>query len=179
MRARARATATLATMLLGLAGCGQSPVQVTVGGRMLTALDQGYFTTTGTQYCNAAAPGELMLDFVDYNYICDPHNPPQRDPALSHMELQLVLAQDPNLNPARAYVVGTADCTNGPTAEAIARFLHYPPNSKMPDVTTQADSGTVTLSSFPKDRTKAIVGSFDLVYGATHVKSSFSVYACN
>jgi hypothetical protein len=165
-----------------LCGCGSSSQQFTVDGHTMTVLDQGYFTTSGVDYCMAGAPGQMLIDFVDYNYICDPHHQPQRDPAVQHYELQIVLSMNnPQRDPFMPYQVGPADCTNGPTMEAIVRFLHYPANAKSPDTTTQADSGTVTITK-PLPVNKAqnpLLGNFDAVFGGTHLKSTFSIYACN
>jgi hypothetical protein len=163
-----------------VAGCNAAPVQLTVGSQTLTVHDQGYYHTDGVDYCNAGAPGQTMLDFVDYNFICDPRNQPQRDPAVQHLELQIVLSMNnPQRDPYMPYTVGMADCTNGPTMEAIARFLHYPANASKPDTTVQANSGTVQFTATPTDKGKPWVGTMDLVFGSQHVKQAFSIYACN
>jgi hypothetical protein len=173
-----------ASMLLAgviMAGCNAAPVQVTVGSQTLTVHDQGYYMTSGVDYCMAGAPGQMKLDFVDYNFICDPRNQPQRDPAVQHLELQVVLSMNnPQRDPRQPYVVGKADCANGPTSEAIAFFLHYPANSTTPDNgPVQADSGSVQFTQYPTDKAKPWVGTMDLAFGSQHVKQSFSIYACN
>ena len=175
-----RAPFIFAGLITLVAGCGSSPVTITVGTQTLTIKDEGYFTTSGVDYCAAAAPGEMLLDFVDFNFLCDPKNPPERDKAVPHTELQIVLSMNnPLRDPRKPYVVGVADCQNGPTAEAIGRFLHYPPNSTQPDMTMQATSGNVTITQFPSDKTKPWVGTYDLVFNNTHVKEAFTIYACN
>jgi hypothetical protein len=168
------------SLALPLAGCGGSPVTLTIGSQSLTIQDQGYFTTNGVDYCMAGAPKQMLLKFVDYNYICDPKNQPERDPGVAHLELDIILSMNnPLRDPRQPYVVGHADCVNGPTAEAIAELVHYAPNGKSPDTTTQADSGSVTFTSYPTDRTLPWVGTYDLTFGSSHVKQPFTIYACN
>lgn len=167
-------------LVVSLAGCGGSPVTLTIGSQSLTIQDQGYYTTNGVDYCMAGAPKQMLLKFVDYNFICDPKNQPERDPGREHLELDIILSMNnPLRDPRLPYTVGRADCTNGPTAEAIAELVHFPPNGKAPDTTTQADSGSVTFTSYPTDRTKAWAGTYDLVFGGSHVKEPFTIYACN
>jgi hypothetical protein len=172
-----------ACMLLAgvvLAGCNAAPVQFTVGAQTLTVHDQGYFLTNGVDYCNAGAPRQMKLDFVDYNFICDPRNQPQRDPAVPHLELAVVLSMNNTLRDLlKPFVVGPADCANGPTSEAIGFFLHYPANSTKPDMTVQATSGSVQFTETPADKGKPWVGTMDLAFNAQHVKQAFSIYACN
>jgi hypothetical protein len=175
-----RAAISFTAVAVALAGCNAAPVTITVGSQTMTVLDEGYYTTTGVDYCMAGAPNQMLLKFVDYNYICDPKNQPERDPAVQHLELDIILSMNnPLRDPKQPYVVGTADCTNGPTAEAIAEFIHFPANAKTPDSTTQADSGNVTFTQYPTNRSLPWVGTFDLVFGAQTVKQAFTIYACN
>jgi hypothetical protein len=165
-----------------LAGCSPAPMTITVGAQSFTVRDQGYYRTTGVDFCMAGAPVQMKLDFVDYAFICDGTTPPQRDGAVAHLELTIVLAMNDFMmrDPRKPFVVGKADCTNGPTAEAIATLLHYAPNAKQPDPNPpEADSGTVQLTQYPSDPAKPWVGTMDLGFGGQRVKQAFSMYACN
>ena len=184
-----RATIWMAALLPWvLVGCGGSSPTFKVAGNTLTVNDQGYFITDGRfDYCQGGGQGQLTLDFVDYNFICDPKNLPQKAPESPHTELRVVLVTGPSPDYLTHYPtqkgpfnVATADCTNT-GAPAIAQFLHYPNghDGVKPDSTMAASSGTVTITQFDPTKVKPLVGSFDLHFGGDELKTSFTIFACN
>ena len=70
---------TLLLVALAVVGCGGDG-SIKVGNQSLTIRDQGYFYSDSHDYCSAGGAGQMLLDFVDYNFICDPGNAPQKDP---------------------------------------------------------------------------------------------------
>jgi hypothetical protein len=175
----------LAVAGLGMAGCGGGTKSYSAGQYSLTVGDQGYYSYSDSFACHAGGVGELVLNFVDFNYLCDPGTPQQRDENQEHVTFQLVItvgvAPDyngvyPTMMP---YEVGTANCIDGPTSPAIAQFLHYAPKGQSPDRVLQADSGVVNIKEFWPDKSNALKGNFDVKFGAEEIKDSFSIESCN
>jgi hypothetical protein len=175
------------TAAAALAGC-DNEAHYKVGANSVTVRDKGYFYTDGHfDFCPGAGAGQLLLDFVDYKYLCDPNNPPALDPAIPRYELRIILtigvAPDFNANNAyptmAPYEVATADCQVA-GAPAIGQFVHYPGNgATIPDSITTASSGSVRITQFDPTRAKPLVGNFELHFGTDVVKDSFSLEACN
>jgi hypothetical protein len=178
---------TLGLLMLAGAtvGCGGGSVTYSAAGYNLTVGDQGSFWSSGVDECAAGGTGQILLDFVDFSYLCDPTHPSQRSASASHIEMQIILTigQPPDYNlhyPTMGpYEVGHADCKNGPTSPAIAQMLHYPPSTTTADRVVQADSGTVNITQFDATKMKPLTGRFDLKFGADEVKDSFTIYNCN
>jgi hypothetical protein len=166
-------------------GCGGSDTTYKAAGYTLSVGDEGYYSDAGSRFCPAGGTGQLLLDYVDYNFICDPKNAPQRDNRIDHLELQIILTvgQPPDYGQhyptAAPYPVGHADCKNGPTEAAIGQLLHYAAMATTPNRIVQADSGSVTIKQFDPNWKKTLTGNFDLKFGADEIKDSFSLEACN
>ena len=175
---------TLVASVFALGGCGGSS-EIKAAGMTLDIGDQAYFSFTGADACPAGGTGQLLLDFVDFNYLCDPNHPSGRSTNSAHVELQVIvtIGQPPDYAqhyPTLApYEVGTADCKNGPTMAAIGEMLHYPAGSTSPDRTVQADSGSVTFSQFDPAKMKQLKGHFELHFGGDTVKQDFALDSCN
>jgi hypothetical protein len=176
----------LAAMLVA-GGCGKGTGTYTVGGNTLTVRDSGYYYTDGRfDFCPGGGAGQLLIDFVDYNYICDPTHAPERDVALPHLETRIVLtigvAPDFNTNGAyptmKPYDVMPADCQND-GAPAIGQFLQYTAGLDKASSVALASSGTVTITQFDPTKAKPLKGSFDLRFGGDQVKDSFQLFNCN
>jgi hypothetical protein len=179
---------------LVLAGCGGGDKTYSVGGNTLTVRDQGYYYTDGTDYCATGGLGQMMLDFVDYNYICDPSHTPQKDATGPHAELRIILTvglasqgypTHPNMGLPYDSTPGvTPNCTagSGGTGDLIiGEFLHYPNGNDgtPPDSIQYATSAHLLFTQFDKTKMKPNQGNFDLKFGATELKDSFSIDSCN
>jgi len=173
---------------LGIIGCGDSHPNFTVGGNTMTVQDQGYFITDSRfDYCQGGGQGQLVLDFVDYNFLCDPMHSPDKAPESPHVELRIILITGPSPDYLTHYPtlmppfqVGTADCvTTG--APAVAQFLHFPNGHQgtVADSTVVAGSGTVTITQFDPTKKMPIKGSFDLKFGGDELKNDFTLFSCN
>ena len=177
-------------MLLVAAGCGGGAKTYSAASYSLTVADEGYFTSSGTDLCpNANAPGQMMLDFVDYDFLCDPKHPPARDKNQAHVEMRIILniglpptydGNFPGTRNSTPYPITPGDCTsaNG-IGSNQAEFLHYGPGDVDPDMTLGADSGTVSISQFDANKVKPLMGEFDLHFGGKEVKDTFKLFACN
>ncbi len=171
---------------VAVAGCGGDTKSYSAGSYALTVGDKGYFSYSDSHECRAGGIGELVLDFVDYNYICDPSQPPQRDENLEHITFQIIITigappdyngSYPGKNP---YTVSNqANCIQGPSSPLIAQFLHFAPKGQTPDRTLQADTGTLDITVFDPDHKKPLEGKFDLHFGAEEIKDSFKLESCN
>ena len=75
-------------------GCGGTDA-IKVAGNTMTIRDQGYFYSDNRDYCTNGGAGQMMLDFVDYNFICDPGHTPDKAPNSPHTELRIILTQGP------------------------------------------------------------------------------------
>lgn len=174
------------TMAL-LAGCGGKPTYK-VGAHSLALADEGYFYTDGTDYCGAGGLGQMMLRFVDYNYICDPNRGATPDPKVSpHSELDIILTvglqadgypNHPNMGlPYDSSVM--ANCTSNSDL-IVARFSYFPSGSSMPAAFVQySSSAHLLFTQFDKTKKTANKGNFDLHFGADEVKDTFSIFTCN
>lgn len=181
-----RATIVLAVALL--AGCGSKPVY-SVGGHRLVLTDEGYYYTDGTDYCGAGGLGQMMLRFVDYNYICAPGIGATPDPKVSpHAELDIILTtglqadgypNHPNMNlPYDA--TGTVNCMTGPSDLIVARFSYFGNGTDHPASFVAYDNQAhLQFTQFDKAKKKPNKGNFDLHFGADEVKDSFSIDTCN
>ncbi len=180
------------TILLGalaLVGCGNGGNQTfKVGGQTLTVRDQGYFYTDNADYCPKGGLGQMLLDFVDFNFICDPTHSPQKDPESPHVELRIILttgmAPDFAVHPNMGLPYDSTtmpDCQNGPGDLIIGEWLHYPNghDGTAPDSTRYATSAHLLFTQFDKTKAKPLQGNFDLKFGADEVKSNFTIYNCN
>jgi len=180
-----RASLVMAALLV--VGCGKGTPTYKVGVNSLSVRDSGYYYTDGHfDFCQGGGAGQMLLDFVDYDFICDPMHPAARDSQLPHIELRIILtigvAPDFNANTAyptmKPYEVQTADCVTA-GAPAVAQFLHFTPGLDKPDSTVTASSGSVTITQFDPTKAKPLKGSFDLRFGGDQVKDSFSLFNCN
>ncbi|MDB4965564.1 MAG: hypothetical protein JWN44_1253 [Myxococcales bacterium] len=180
-----RQTIVLAALLV--VGCGKGTPTYKAGANVLTVQDSGYYYTDNHfDFCPGGGAGQLLIDLVDYNFICDPTHPSERDVQLPHLEMRIILtigvAPDFNVNGAyptmKPYEVQPADCQTG-GAPAVAQFLHYTAGVTQPDSVVAASSGSVTITQFDPTRTKPLKGSFDLHFGGDQVKDSFSLFNCN
>jgi hypothetical protein len=180
-----RSSLIVVGLTVALVGCGGGTPTYSAAGYSVTVGDQGYYSYSDSFACRAGGVGELVLDFVDYNYICDPSNPPQRADNIEHVTLQIILTiglppdYAPHYPTKAPYEVGKANCIDGPTSPAIVQFLHYAPGGQTPDKVVQADSGSVTIAQFQPDKSKPLKGTFDVMFGGEHLKDSFSLESCN
>lgn len=181
-------TTILVALAIAVAGCGGGDQTFKVGNQSLTVRDSGYFYSDGTAYCDKGGLGQMMLDFVDYNFICDPGNPPQKNPDSPHVELRIILTQGPapdhltHPNMTIPYdSTTTPNCQTGPGDVIIGEFLHYPNghDGTAPDMIQYASSAHLQFTQYDATKAKPNQGSFDLKFGADEVKSSFTIYNCN
>ena len=181
---------TLLIASLMVVGCGGSGNEVTVGGDTFTIRDEGYFFTNGTDYCANGGLGQMMLSFVDYNYICDPGHPPDKAPNSPHLQLDIILttgtspdfATHPNMGlPYDSTLTTAPNCETGSGDLIVARIVHYPDGNAgtKPDRITYATSAHLLFTSFDKTKAKPNTGNYDLKFGTSEVKSSFTIAACN
>ena len=184
-----RTTILLLASLL-VVGCGGSGNEVSVGGDTFTIRDEGYFFTDGTDYCKNGGLGQMMLSFVDYNFICDPTHEPDKAPNSPHLQLDIILTQGPSPDFATHPNMGlpydstagvVANCETGSGDAIVARIVHYPDGNAgtVPDRIEYATSAHLLFTSFDKTKAKPNTGNYDLKFGASEVKSSFSIAACN
>jgi hypothetical protein len=169
------------------AGCGGGAKTFDVATYSLAVADEGYFMATDNAYCSTGSPGQMLIDFVDYDFLCDPTHQPARDNNVPHTELRIILNignpptfdnNYPGTSKSVPYPIQMGDCTNGIGADQ-AQFLHYPAMSTTPDMTIQADSGSVSISQFDITKVKPLMGQFDLKFGNKEVKDTFKVFSCN
>lgn len=184
-------TTILFACLLGV-GCGGSGSQVSVGQDSFTIRDEGYFFSDGTDYCMNGGLGQMMLSFVDYNFICDPTHTPDKAPNSPHLQLDIILTMGPSPDFGTHPNMGlpydstpgvTPDCEapNGSGDLIVARIVHYPDGNQgtVPDRITYATSAHLQFTSFDKTKAKPNTGNYDLKFGASEVKNSFSIASCN
>ena len=183
-------TTILAAAALLVIGCGGSGTTVTIGGDTFTIHDQGYFYSDAHDYCTFGGAGQMMLDFVDYNYICDPGHPPDKAPLSPHLELRIILTQGalpdhathPNMMLPYDSTAGvTPNCAAGPGDLIIAQLLHYPDGNDgtVPDRIQYATSAHLQFTFYDPTKAKPNQGNYDLKFGASEVKSSFTIATCN
>jgi hypothetical protein len=183
-----RSRALLAVAALSVVvGCNNER-RYSVGANSVTVRDEGSFYTDGHfDFCPGAGAGQLMLDFVDYKYLCDPNHTAELDPAIPRYELRIILtigtAPEFNANGAyptmKPYEAMAADCQVG-GAPAIAQWVHYSGNgTTTPDSVQTAGSGSVVITQFDPTRVKPLIGSFELHFGGDTVKDTFTLDACN
>ena len=175
-------------ILFVVAGCGGGAKTFDVAPYSLAVADEGYFITTGTDYCSTAnSPGQMLIDFVDFDFLCDPTHPQARDKNVAHTEMRIILnigvAPDfnnnyPGTRMSVPYPIVPGDCTNG-LGSNQAQFLHYPPMETTPDMVIEADSGSVSISQFDVTKTKPLMGQFDLHFGGKEIKDTFKLFSCN
>ena len=183
-----RTTLLFASLLV--VGCGGSGNEVTVGGDSFTIRDEGYFFTDGTDFCANGGLGQMMLSFVDYGFICDPGHPPDKAPGAPHLQLDIILTQGqapdfgthPNMGLPYDSTPGVSpNCETGSGDAIVARIVHYPDGNAgtVPDRIQYATSAHLLFTSFDKTKAKPNTGNYDLKFGASEVKSSFTIAACN
>jgi hypothetical protein len=183
-------TETILLAALAVAGCGSGGQTIKVGGKEMTIRDQGYFYSDTSDYCTAGGAGQMMLDFVDYNFICDPGHPPQKDPEAPHTELRIILTQGPlpdhltHPNMGLPYDSDPSvmpNCDTGPGDVILAQFLHFPNghDGVQPDGIQYATSAHLQFSEYDPTKSKPNKGSFDLKFGGDEVKQSFTIFNCN
>lgn len=177
-------------LALGAAGCGGDQAQFEAGGIALVAQDEGYYYTTGNDYCPAAAhPGQLLLDWVDHANLCNSDTVPV-DTMSEHTEFRIVLnvgvAPDwlghyPGIQ-KDPYMVQPGSCELGGQGSSQAMLMHYAIGGAV-DNTVEAQSGTVQFTQFSTDGSKPLEGDMNLTFNAggktTVIKKSFKLYACN
>ena len=181
------------TILLGallVVGCGGSDGTITVGGNTMTIRDSGYFYSDSHDYCAQGGAGQMMLDFVDYNFICDPSHTPDKAPTSPHTELRIILTQGalpdhlthPNMMLPYDSTSGvTPNCETGPGDVIVGQFLHYPDGNAntVPDQIIYASSAHLQFTQYDATMKTPNKGSYDLKFGANEVKGSFTIYNCN
>ncbi|HXU68130.1 MAG TPA: hypothetical protein VN947_02315 [Polyangia bacterium] len=181
---------TILLLTLGLVGCGGSGNQITVGGNSMTIRDEGYFYSDTPDYCPAGGAGQMMLDFVDYNYICDPSHAPDKAANAPHYELRIILTQGAAPDHATHPNMGlpydndpsvTPNCQTGPGDVIVGEFLHYPDGNQgtQPDMVQYASTAHLQFTSFDPTKAKADTGNYDLHFGGSEVKGSFTIFNCN
>lgn len=181
---------TILLAALSLIGCGGSSQTITVGSDTFTVADEGYFYTEGTDYCATGGMGQMKLAFVDYNYICDPAHTPDKAPNSPHLELDIILtlglppdyATHPNMGLPYDSTPGvTPDCETGTGDVIIGRLLHYPDGNpaSAPDRIEYATSAHLLFTLFDKTKAKPNQGNYDLKFGTSEVKGSFTIASCN
>ena len=177
-------------LTLGVVGCGGSGNTVTVGSDTFTVRDEGYFYSDGHDYCAAGGNGQMMLDFVDYDFICDPTHQPDKAPGSPHLELRIILTQGPlpdhgthpNMGLPYDTTPGvTPDCANGPGDIIVGQLLHYPDGNAgtVPDRIEYADTAHLQFTFYDPTKMKPNTGNYDLKFGGGEVKSNFTIAACN
>ncbi len=178
-----RRSTMMVALVMGMAsfgaGCGADDPVFTVGGQKLTVKDSAYFQAP--YFCNALSQQQVEIRFVEFKYgpTCMGEGDMGDGSANERRELKLTLGYGGHPNMRLPYAVGKVDCAIGPGEEAVASFLHYPAGARLPDSTTQADSGSVMLDFFDVTNAKPARGTFDLTFGADKVKGSFETFSCN
>jgi hypothetical protein len=181
---------TILLAALWVAGCGGSNTTFTVGGQTMTVRDSGYFYSDGHSYCPGGGAGQMMLDFVDYNYLCDPGHPPDKVPLSPHTELRIILTQGPlpdhlthpnMMLPYDSTAGVQPNCDSGPGDVIVGQFLHFPDGNDgtLPDKVVYATSAHLQFTQYDTTKAKANSGSYDLKFGADEVKGSFTLFTCN
>lgn len=183
-------TTTILLFALGWVGCGGSGSTISVGGDSFSVRDEGYFYTDGTTYCTNGGAGQMMLSFVDYNFICDPTHQPDKAPNSPHEQLDIILTQGvspdhlthPNMGLPYDSTPGvTADCEKGSGDLIVARLVHYPDGNAntVPDRITYATTAHLLFTSYDATKAKPNTGNYDLKFPQGEVKNSFTIAACN
>lgn len=183
-----RTTLLFASLLV--VGCGGSGTEISVGQDTFTVRDEGYFFTNGSDYCANGGLGQMMLSFVDYNFICDPTHTPDKAPNSPHLQLDIILTQGqspdfathPNMGLPYDSTPGVqANCETGSGDAIVARIVHYPNGNDgtVPDRIQYATSAHLLFTSFDKTKAKPNTGNYDIKFGASEIKNSFSIAACN
>jgi len=183
---------TLLFACLAVVGCGGGGNTVTVGGDSFEIKDEGYYFTNGSDYCANGGLGQMKLAFVDYNFICDPGHIPDKAPNSPHLELDIILTQGaspdfathPNMSLPYDSTPGvTPNCeqAGGSGDLIVARLVHFPDGNDgtVPDRIQYATSAHLQFTSFDKTKTKPNQGNYDLKFGVSEVKGSFTIAACN
>jgi hypothetical protein len=181
---------TLLLACLTAIGCGGSGSTVTVGQDSFDIRDEGYYFTEGSDYCANGGLGQMKLAFVDYNFICDPGHPPDKAPNSPHLELDIILTQGtspdfathPNMMLPYDSTPGVmANCEQGSGDAIVARIVHYPDGNDgtVPDRIQYATSAHLQFTSYDKTKMKPNQGNYDLKFGVSEVKGSFTIAACN
>jgi hypothetical protein len=171
-------------------GCGGGGSTVTVGSDTFEIKDEGYFFTNGTDFCATGGLGQMKLAFVDYDFICDPTHPPDKAPNSPHLELQIILTQGPapdfgthpNMGLPYDSTPGvTPNCETGSGDVIVGRLVHYPNGNDgtAPDRIQYASSAHLQFTFFDKTKAKPNQGNYDLKFGVSEVKGSFTIAACN
>jgi hypothetical protein len=177
---------------IALGGCGGDGGQTfKIAGKSLQVRDQGYYVTDGADYCARGGLGQMMLRFVDYNFICDPGHAAQKDPNAAHTELRIILTMGPAdqgfpIHPDQRMPFDsdpslTPDCDNGPGDLIIGEFRHYPNgmDGTAPDAIQYATQAHLQFSEFDKTKMMPNKGNFELHFGGDVVKDDFTIFSCN
>ena len=181
---------TLLFACLWAVGCGGSGSTITVGSDSFTVHDEGYFFSDGHDYCPGGGAGQMMLDFVDYNFICDPTHPPDKAPNSPHFELRIILTQGPSPDfgvhpnmglPYDSTPGLTPNCDMGPGDTIIGELVHYPNGNAgtVPDRVEYTTSAHLLFTFYDKTKAKPNQGNYDLKFPAGEVKNSFTIADCN
>jgi hypothetical protein len=174
--------ALLVLVLVG--GCGSGSSQdFTVNNLVLHVSDQLYVSRPNGYFCNAIAPGQIKLSFLDYSPACTldqkagAANP--RDPGIEHVQLDIILGTGAHPNNMNPYSLSKVDCDIGPGDNGTATFYHFPANGMTPDATISVDSGTLQINQYDTGDVQPLKGTFDLTFGASKVAGTFDALACN
>jgi hypothetical protein len=170
-------------------GCGGTDA-IKIAGNTMTIRDQGYFYSDNRDYCTNGGAGQMVLDFVDYNFICDPGHTPDKAPNSPHTELRIILTQGPlpdhlthpnMMLPYDSTAGVTPSCETGPGDVIIGQFLHFPDGNDgtVPDQIVYATSAHLQFTSYDPTKAKADTGNYDLKFGADEVKGNFTIFTCN
>jgi hypothetical protein len=183
-----RTTLLFASLLV--VGCGGSGSEISVGQDSFTVRDEGYFYSDGHDYCANGGNGQMMLSFVDFNYICDPTHPQDKAPNSPHLQLDIILTQGPlpdhlthpNMGLPYDSTPGvTPNCETGSGDVIVARIVHLPDGNAgtVPDRIQYATSAHLQFTSYDATKAKPNTGNYDLKFGSSEVKGSFTIAACN
>lgn len=176
-------------LAIGAVGCGGNNDNFSAGGVTVNAQDEGYYYTTGDDFCAGGAIGQMELRWVDYPNLCNPKAPPDVNPAVQHTEFRIVL----NVGTAPSwaghyppmkndpYVISAGDCENPEVGAnpSVAEMITTPPMGSPAVAPVYADSGTVQITGFEPDGSAPLTGTMDLKFGSTTIKKNFKLYSCN
>ena len=122
--------------------------------------------------------------------MCDPSHTPDKAPNSPHTELRIILTQGvspdhathPNMHlPYDNDPTVTPNCDMGPGDVIIGQFLHYPNGNvgTVPDSIQYASSAHLQFTQYDPAKTMPNKGDYDLKFGGSEVKGSFTIFNCN
>jgi len=174
------------TLAVLLVGCGPSQ-SFNINGYSLPVRDQLFLTRPQGYFCTGFAPDQLQFQLADYAPSCylDQGNASAYDPNRDHTRMDIVVALSANptygngTHPPFTFD-NTADCTNG-GADSLATFYHFPagPIGGQPDMTIQADSGSIRIFSYDMTFKTATTGDFTLTFGSNTITGTLNALNCD